>query len=122
MARKNYSEEFRRQAVDLYESTPGATVRGIAEDLGIVRGTLRHWLEAYGTGKKTAADGTLTSSPLLSKSPAPSAAASREETSEQRIARLEAENAALRAETTKLTTEREILQRAAKYFAGETRW
>ena len=55
MARKNYSEEFRRQAVDLYESTPGATVRGIAEDLGIVRGTLRHWLEVYGTGKKTAA-------------------------------------------------------------------
>ncbi len=45
-----------------------------------------------------------------------------DETPEQRIARLEAENAALRAETTKLTTEREILQRAAKYFAGETRW
>ncbi|ABL80149.1 hypothetical protein Noca_0616 [Nocardioides sp. JS614] len=33
---------------------------------GIVRGTLRHWLEVYGTGKKTAADGTLTSSPLQS--------------------------------------------------------
>ena len=30
MARKSYSEEFRRQAVDLYESTPGATLRGIA--------------------------------------------------------------------------------------------
>ncbi|WP_459976013.1 transposase, partial [Nocardioides pyridinolyticus] len=57
MARKDYSEEFRRQAVDLYESTPGATVCGIAEDLGIVRGTLRHWLEVYGTGRKTAADG-----------------------------------------------------------------
>jgi transposase len=70
MARKSYSEEFRRQAVDLYGATPGATVRGIADDLGIVRGTLRHWL----------------------------------------------------VETTKLTTEREILQRAAKYFAGETRW
>lgn len=41
MARKNYSDEFRRQAVELYESTPGATVRGIAEDLGIERGTLR---------------------------------------------------------------------------------
>jgi transposase len=54
MARKNYSDEFRRQAVDLYESTPGATVRGIAEDLGRVeRGTLRHWLDLYGTGKKT---------------------------------------------------------------------
>lgn len=38
MARR-YSEEFRRQADELYESTPGATVRGIAEDLGILRGT-----------------------------------------------------------------------------------
>ena len=120
MARKNYSEEFRRQAVDLYESTPGATVRGIAEDLGIVRGTLRHWLEAYGSGMKTAVDGTLTSSPLQSKTGTPEPG--KDETLEQRVARLEAENAVLRAETTKLTTEREILQRAAKYFAGETRW
>jgi len=120
MARKNYSEEFRRQAVDLYESTPGATVRGIAEDLGIVRGTLRHWLEVYGTGKKTGADGTLTSSRLPSK---PSISmGSPEETPEQKIARLEAEVAALQIEKTKLATEREILQRAAKYFAGETRW
>ena len=131
MARKNYSEEFRRQAVDLYESTPGATVRGIAEDLGIVRGTLRHWLEVYGTGRKIAVDGTLTSSPLqplrtprsvASRSGPPAAAASGDESPEQKIARLEAENAALRAETAKLATEREILQRAAKYFAGETRW
>ena len=122
MARKNYSEEFRRQAVDLYESTPGATVRGIAEDLGIVRGTLRHWLEVYGTGKKTAADGTLTSSPLQSRPSKKNSSAPEGETPEQKIDRLEAENAALRAETTKLTTEREILQRAAKYFAGETRW
>lgn len=123
MARKNYSEEFRRQAVDLYESTPGATVRGIAEDLGIVRGTLRHWLEVYGTGKKTAVDGTVTSSPLQSKtSTKGSASAPADETPEQRIARLEAEVAALQIEKTKLTTEREILQRAAKYFAGETRW
>ena len=60
MARKNYSDEFRRQAVDLYESTPGATVRNIADDLGVERGTLRHWLDLFGTGKKTAADGTLT--------------------------------------------------------------
>jgi transposase len=30
------------------------------------RGTLRHWLEAHGTGNKTGADGTLTSSPLQS--------------------------------------------------------
>ena len=122
MARKNYSEEFRRQAVDLYESTPGATVRGIAEDLGIVRGTLRGWLEVYGTGKKTAADGTLTSSPLQSKPSKNSSSAPAGETPEQRIARLEARVNELEVETTNLTTEREILQRAAKYFAGETRW
>ena len=122
MARKNYSEEFRRQAVDLYESTPGATVRGIAEDLGIVRGTLRHWLDAYGTGKKTAPDGTLTSSPLQSKTLSKSPSAPEGETPAQKIARLEARVDELEVETTKLSTEREILQRAAKYFAGETRW
>ena len=122
MARKNYSEEFRRQAVDLYESTPGATVRGIAEDLGIVRGTLRGWLEAHGTGKKTAADGTLTTSPLQSLRSATSPSSPTGETPEQAIIRLQARVAELEVETTKLATEREILQRAAKYFAGETRW
>lgn len=119
MARKNYSDEFRRQAVDLYESTPGATVRGIAEDLGVERGTLRHWLDQFGTGKKTAADGTITRSPLRGKQPTASLS---EETPEQRVARLETRVAELEAETTKLTTEREILRSAAKYFAGETRW
>jgi transposase len=36
--------------------------------------------------------------------------------------RLEARVGELEAETTKLTTEREILRSAAKYFAGETNW
>lgn len=131
MARKNYSDEFRRQAVDLYESTPGATVRGIADDLGVERGTLRHWLDLYGTGMKTAADGTLTRSPLKPTGSSPSSSSSPSsgaagpvegETPEQRIARLERRVEELEAETTKLTTEREILRSAAKYFAGETSW
>ncbi len=127
MARKNYSEEFRRQAVDLYESTPGATVRSIAEDLGIVRGTLRHWLEVHGTGKKTAPDGTQTRSPLkptsLNSASSPGSPPDGvDETPEQRIARLEGRVVELENETTKLTTEREILRQAAKYFAGETNW
>lgn len=124
MARKNYSEEFRRNAVDLYESTPGATVRGIAADLGVERGTLRGWLATYGTGKKTAEDGTLTASPLKNGGLPDSAApdADPDETVQQRLARLEAENAGLRAEKAKLVTEREILRSAAKYFAGETNW
>ncbi len=40
----------------------------------------------------------------------------------KKIARRQARVNELEVETTKLTTEREILQRAAKYFAGETRW
>ena len=48
MARKTYSEEFRRDAVELYRSTPGATVVGIAADLGIMDSTLSAWLKAAG--------------------------------------------------------------------------
>ena len=40
----NYTEEFRRQAVDLYRSSPGATLRGIAADLGISRRALQVWV------------------------------------------------------------------------------
>lgn len=126
MARKSYSDEFRRQGVDLYETSPGATVRSIAEDVGIVRGTLRHWLEVHGTGKKTAADRTPIRSPLK---PASLASASSlappvgvDEMSEQRIARLEGRVVELEVETTKLATEREILRQAAKYFAGGMNW
>ncbi len=122
MARKNYSDEFRRQAVDLYESTPGTTVRGIAADLGVERTTLALWLDNLGTG--TAPDGTCTRSPRSARPPRekPGAAPATDETPEQRLTRLEAENKALRAEKTKLETEREILGQAAKYFAGETNW
>jgi transposase len=122
MARKNYSDEFRRQAVDLYESTPGATVRSIADDLGVERGTLRHWLDLFGTGKKTAADGTLTHSPLKPTTAIQASAPVPGETPEQELDRLRARVQQLEGETAKLVTEREILRRAAKYFAGETGW
>lgn len=122
MARKNYSMEFRRQAVDLYESTPGATLKGIAADLGVVRGTLKDWVDQHGTGKKTAPDGTTTTARPGTGAAGGSRPPGEPETPERKIARLEAENAGLRAEKAKLTAEREILRQAAKYFAGETRW
>ena len=110
MARKSYTDEFRRQAVDLYESTPGATLRGIAEDLGISRGTLADWVKALGTGATTAA---ISSSGTTRGRP---------ETAAGKVARLEVEVAQLRAEKAKIETEKSILRQAAKYFAGETNW
>ncbi|MGC0367677.1 transposase [Rhodococcus sp. 27YEA15] len=45
---KNYTEEFRRDAVELYRDTDGATVAGIAADLGISHGPLSTWLKNAG--------------------------------------------------------------------------
>lgn len=49
---KSCSAEFRRLAVDLYEPTPGATLKRIADDLGICRGTLTSWVRRFGSGAK----------------------------------------------------------------------
>ncbi|WP_448238841.1 MULTISPECIES: IS3 family transposase [Microbacterium] len=103
MARKNYTDEFRQRAVDLYESTPGATLKAIAADLGISRGALKEWVDKLGSG--TAAAGSV--SPPVSV---------RSESQAARIIRLEAELAVSRAEQVKLETERDILRQAAKYF------
>ena len=44
------------------------------------------------------------------------------ESPEQELARLRSEVKALRATEARLSTERDILRSAAKYFAGETNW
>lgn len=59
MARKNCTDEFRQRAVDLYESTPDATLKAIAADLGISRGALKEWVGTLGSG---AAAGGITDS------------------------------------------------------------
>ncbi len=120
MARKSYTDEFRRQAVDLYESTEGATLSGIAGDLGIARGTLADWVAALGSGTRTTT--TTSSTPPPVQGVGGRMDGGRGESQAAKLARLEARVRELEAETTKLATEREILRSAAKYFAGETNW
>lgn len=110
MARKNYPDEFKGDAVALYRDTEGATITVIAAELGVSTVTLSAWCKAAGV-------------PIRHRKH--TAAAQRAhgiETPEQELARLRAENKALRATEARLSTERDILRSAAKYFAGETNW
>ncbi|MCY7344170.1 MAG: transposase [Pseudonocardia sp.] len=130
MARKTYSPEFRRQAVDLYRSTPNATLKGIAGDLGISRHTLHVWVQALDPDTPTTSTATTAAMTGAGAAPGSSAPASRRPgpvggelaALQARVVALQAENAQLVAEQAKLATERDILRQAAKYFAGETRW
>src|SRR5690348_7010354 len=110
MARKNYTDEFRRQAVDLYRSTPGATLRGIAADLGISRHTLNDWARAQTATAPTAGDapGGGSSRPGRAGGPRRGRTPSPEQelaALRARVAALETEKDALVAEQTKLATE-----------------
>ena len=123
MARKTYSEEFRRQAVEL--STPGATFRGIAADLGITRNTLKDWVTSRGrasTASTTASTNARTPSSSAGTAGSPRHAPPRPGSPQAELAALRARVADLESENTLLATERDILRQAAKYFAGETRW
>ncbi len=105
MARKTYSEEFRRDAVELYRVTEGATITKIAGDLGITDATLSAWIKAAGVtvrGRHGAAVVQVDAG--------------------DELARLRARVSELKANERTLATERDILRAAAKYFAGETTW
>jgi transposase len=135
MARKNYTDEFRRQAVDLYRCTPGATLRGIAADLGISRHTLNDWVRALdpATASMTTdgARGTQAGSSRPGRASGRGRGRGRGRglppqdelvALRARVAALEGEKTTLETEKVKLETERDILRQAAKYFAGETIW
>ncbi len=104
MAMKHYPSEFKAEAVALYRSRPGATIKSLAADLGVNHETLRSWIrkDERRAGAPTGAGAR--------QAVVPSPASP------------EGENAALRKRVRDLEEERDILRKAAKYFAGETRW
>ena len=89
-----YSPEFRHDAVVLVR-TAGQPVTKIAGDLGVCSETLRAWVKQDKIDLGEGAPGELTSA------------------EKQELARLRRENAELRME-------REILKKAAVFFAKET--
>ena len=99
MPKNTYTDEFKADAVRLCEDTEGASFTSIGEDLGISRATLKNWV--YAARKARGVQPSRTAEELL---------------------RLRKEVQHLRSETQKLSTERDILRKAAKYFAGETTW
>ena len=102
MANKHYPQQFKADAVALYRSRPGATIASIADDLGVNRETLRSWVRVDDQ-RRGAAPGAARPAPATTGS-------------------VEDENAQLRRRVRELEEERDILRKAARYFAGETRW
>jgi transposase len=91
-SRPPYPDEFRAEAIRLVKRS-GESIRKIASDLGISDQTLRNWVHQAGVD-----------------------AGEREGLTSEERARLRE----LEKENRKLREEREILRKAAAFFAGET--
>ena len=102
-----YTEEFKIDAVNLLR-TSDRGLRDISRSLGVSVWTLREWYKKSEMAKKS-----------KKEKPPPRHPALGEETAAQKLARLERENAALRKEVDALRTDREILKKAAAFFAKE---
>ena len=106
MVNKHYPAEFKADAVALYRSRPGATIASIADDLGVNRETLRSWVRL--DDERRGVTGSRQARPAAGTGEA--------------AGTVEQENAELRRRVRELEEERDILRKAARYFAGETRW
>ena len=47
-----YSEQFKRDAVALYENNEDLSLNAASAELGINRASLHSWVKKYGTGKR----------------------------------------------------------------------
>jgi transposase len=92
------TEEFRRDAVDLVRSS-GRPINQVARELGMSHETLRNWVRKQ--DQQTGSAGGVSAGDGLS------------------VADKDAEIARLRREVAELRQEKEILRKAAAYFAKE---
>jgi transposase len=92
-----YPEQFRRDAVELVRSSPGRSLREIGRELGVNHETLRGWVNAA----RRAEQGT------AGRGGGELSAGEREELRR------------LRSKVAELELEKEILRKAAQYFAKE---
>ena len=91
-----YSEQFKRDAVALYENNEDLSLHVASAELGVNRSSLYSCIKQYCTGKRARTKTLRDEAQVMTDS--------------ERIRQLERENA-------KLREERDILRKAAKYFA-----
>lgn len=101
-----YDEEFKTNAVAMVTRGDRSAVT-VASDLGVPVNTLRYWMASRRMKRKR-------------KGAPPSVAGPTNETDAEKIERLERENSALRKDVESLRMDREILKKAAAFFAKES--
>ncbi|MFF4230370.1 transposase [Streptomyces sp. NPDC001820] len=97
---KHYPAEFKADAVALYRSRPGATIKSVAGDLGVNTETLRNWIRAT-DGRRPGAHSALSAAAQVGGDG------------------VQAELAAARKRIRELEEGRDILRKAARYLAGD---
>jgi transposase len=107
---RSYDDSFRADAIALLERS-GRSLNAVAEDLGISYSTLRYWYKADMAKKGRKSSRQAAKVPVVDPL---------KETAEQKLARLERENAALRKRNEELEMDRAILKKAAAFFAKES--
>jgi transposase len=107
--RKRYTEEFKTEALALLDRDD-RSYQQLSDDLGVAVWTLRHWYKQREMSKKNKGR----------PSPKPGGfVPPKDETPEQKLARLERDNERLRRQNEQLLMDREILKKAAAFFARE---